>query len=152
MSYRRLSLQEVHELVVRWRAGEALRHIARETGQDRKTVRRYVRAAVEEGLSPGGPLTEQRVSDLAKRVNGRRKPRAGEAHEQLLQRRGDLEAWLIGGRQRLRDVWIKLQGDGLSVSYSKLRRFAIAELDWRGRRGPLDAPPNGHAVRNDPPS
>ena len=47
MSYRELSMIEVKEVLRRREAGQALREIARETGLDRKTVRRYVEAAGE---------------------------------------------------------------------------------------------------------
>jgi transposase len=35
-------MQEVREVLRRWQAKQGIRQIARETGLDRKTVRRYV--------------------------------------------------------------------------------------------------------------
>ena len=44
-SYRELSMIGVKEILRGRAAGHSLRHIVRETGMDRKTVRRYVLAA-----------------------------------------------------------------------------------------------------------
>ena len=45
MSYRELNMIDVKELLRRWAAGHSNRKIARETGTDRATVRRYMRLA-----------------------------------------------------------------------------------------------------------
>jgi DNA-binding IclR family transcriptional regulator len=45
MGYREVSVVEIREVLRRWVRGEGLRAIARNTGVDRKTVRRYVEAA-----------------------------------------------------------------------------------------------------------
>ena len=45
MAYRELKMIEVKEVLRRAAEGHSLRRIARETGLDRKTVRRYVEAA-----------------------------------------------------------------------------------------------------------
>jgi hypothetical protein len=45
MSYRELTMIEIKEVLRRWSPEQSLHHIARETGLDRKTVRRYVQAA-----------------------------------------------------------------------------------------------------------
>ena len=45
MTYRELTMMEVKEVLRRLAAGQGLRDIARQTGVDRKTVRRYADAA-----------------------------------------------------------------------------------------------------------
>src|SRR3954462_6187937 len=42
VSFRELTMIEVREVIRRWQAKQSLREVARETGLDRKTVRRYV--------------------------------------------------------------------------------------------------------------
>jgi len=42
MSYREVSVIEVREMLRLWLAGRGLREVARLSGMDRKTVRRYV--------------------------------------------------------------------------------------------------------------
>ncbi|MBX7195190.1 MAG: hypothetical protein K1X94_24255 [Sandaracinaceae bacterium] len=48
VSFRELTMAEVRDVILRWKAGQGLREMARETRLDRKTVRRYVE--VLEGL------------------------------------------------------------------------------------------------------
>src|SRR5213592_2522622 len=50
MSFREVRVFEVREVLRLWLRGEALRAIERLAQLDRKTVRRYVNAAVELGL------------------------------------------------------------------------------------------------------
>ena len=45
MSYRELNMNEIREVLRRYKALESKREIARVTGLDRKTVRRYIEAA-----------------------------------------------------------------------------------------------------------
>ncbi len=54
MGYREVSVVEIREVLRRWVQGEGLRSIDRNTGVDRKTVRRYVDAAVAAGLVANG--------------------------------------------------------------------------------------------------
>ncbi len=54
MAYREVSRVEIAEVVRRWQSGESQRQIASGTGLSRKTVRRYVKAGVEAGLSRDG--------------------------------------------------------------------------------------------------
>jgi response regulator of citrate/malate metabolism len=57
MSYRELTMIDVKELLRRWSAGQSNRKIARESGADRATVRRYVEIARELGLECGHEFT-----------------------------------------------------------------------------------------------
>jgi response regulator of citrate/malate metabolism len=45
MAFRELTMIEVKEVLRRKQAGHGVRRIARETGMDRKTVRRYIEAS-----------------------------------------------------------------------------------------------------------
>ena len=66
MAYREVTRVEIEEVVRRWQAGEGLRRIASGTGISRITVRKYVAAAEEMGLFPGGPSPdEEQLSRLA---------------------------------------------------------------------------------------
>src|SRR5262245_1891106 len=74
MSYRELSMIDVHEVLRRWAAGQSSRKIARETGTDRKTVGRYIAVASELGLGRESEWTEAQVHEVAQRVQGRPLP------------------------------------------------------------------------------
>jgi hypothetical protein len=63
MSYRELSMIDVKELLRRWSAGHSNRKIARETGADRATVRRYFEVVRELGLECGHELSDAEVHD-----------------------------------------------------------------------------------------
>ena len=68
MAYREVTRVEIGEVIRRWQAGEGLRKIASGTGLSRITVRKYVAAAQELGLSRegAGPSEEQltRIQEL----------------------------------------------------------------------------------------
>ncbi len=79
MAFREVGVHEVREVLRLWLRGEGLRSIARLTAVDRKTVRRYVEAAVACGLDRAGgegPLGDELLSLVAERV----RPHRGDAH------------------------------------------------------------------------
>jgi hypothetical protein len=49
---------DCQEVLRRWLAGDGVRPIARATGLDRKTVRKFVTIALGLGFQPGDPLLE----------------------------------------------------------------------------------------------
>ena len=66
MVFREVSVIEIREVLRAWLAGKSERAVAAQAGVDRKTSRRYVRAAVAAGLSRGGgegQLTDERAGD-----------------------------------------------------------------------------------------
>ena len=62
MGFREVRVFEVQEVLRLWLGGEGLRAVERLVGIDRKTVRRYVNAAIELGLDRGGG--EGQLSDI----------------------------------------------------------------------------------------
>src|SRR5882724_6099842 len=68
MSYREVHVVEVKEVVRLWSGGESLRTISRLTGLDRKTVRRYVKAAQQAGCRVGDPVEDATVGEVIGRV------------------------------------------------------------------------------------
>src|SRR5262245_66679492 len=63
MAYRELGVIEIREVLRRFCRGDGLQAIARGTGSDRKTVGKYVAAAVAAGLRRGDPApTEDHVA------------------------------------------------------------------------------------------
>lgn len=145
MSYRELSMIEVKEVLRRERAGQSIRRIARETGVDRKTVRRYLAAARE--ASPEG---EDKLGQVIHQVQSREAPPPSEARVQLAEHREQIESWLAEGL-KLTKVHVLLERRGVEASYATLRRFARDELG-HGLRKPtvrLDDPPPGEEAQID---
>ena len=132
MSYRELSMIEVKEILRRHAAGHSLRQIARETGMDRKTVRRYVLAAGPQEPDDG---VLQRV---VQEVQGRPLPPPSEPRKALVAHREQIVSWLFPKDRsvrplRLTKVHTLLQRKGLEVTYATLCRWAHDELHWRER-------------------
>ena len=71
MAYRELGVIELREVWRRYSAGEGVRAIARGTGIDRKTITKYVAAAVALGLRRGAPPpTEDQLAAFGRGVRG----------------------------------------------------------------------------------
>jgi hypothetical protein len=60
MGYRELHRMEIEEVVRRWQVSESQRAIARATGLARETVKKYLAAAGDLGLSAIGPPPTER--------------------------------------------------------------------------------------------
>jgi transposase len=133
MSYRELSMIEVKEVLRRHEAGQGLREIARETGLDRKTVRRYVQAV--DGASSDDDGDVQQVVHL---VQTRPLPTPSDARKVLETHREKIAAWLdnSAGKRALRmtKVHVLLERAGVEVTYATLCRWAHDELGWRERK------------------
>ena len=135
MAYKEVSRMEIAEVIRRWQSGISLRYIASGTGLSRDTVRRYVAAAKEEGLSLSGPApSEEQISRLA--AIGRSGPRAvATPAEDLLAPWGDqIYQWLTVDHLQLTRILELLLDRGCEVSYTSLRRF-LQRRNWR-RRNP----------------
>lgn len=136
MTYRELTMMEVKEVLRRLAAGQALREIARQTGVDRKTVRRYADAAHGCKLTAETMHDDALVQAIIAAVQGRELPPLSEQRAQLTAQRARIEGWLQGRPPlKLTKVHVLLTRDGVSASYATLRRFAMDELGW-GKRAP----------------
>src|SRR4051794_5202747 len=76
MAFREVRVYEVRELLRWWVEGLSLRQTTERSGFDRKTVRRYVEAAQELGVQPGGgagQLSDEVVGAVLERVRPQRR-------------------------------------------------------------------------------
>jgi transposase len=117
---------QVKEVLRRWlRKDEGLRSIAVGAGVDRKTVRRYVVAAVGLGLDRDGgedQLTDELIGGICELVRPCRPNGHGSAWELLLTHEVDIKAWVA------RDLTVAKIGDlltrrGVAVPERTLQRF-----------------------------
>jgi hypothetical protein len=151
MAYREVRVVDCLEVLRRWLARDGIRQIARSTGLDRKTVRRFVGAAAELGLKPGVSSPDESV--VAAYVN-RVKPRPlaaapGGTEAVLLEHRDRIRHWLDEDGLLLTKVHELLARDGVLVPYPSLHRFARKWLDF-GKRASitvrkLDGQPGDYA-------
>lgn len=146
VSFRELSMMDVKEIVRRWQARMGQREVARETGLDRKTVRRYYDVLDTLGVGRDVELDDALVHQVASRVQTRAVPEPSVERVLLMEHRDRIEEWLTQKKPlRLTKVHTLLERDHqVVVSYATLRRFAMDELGWRMRKPTVrvaDAPP-----------
>ena len=56
MAYHEISIMDIWEVIRRWHSRQGIRGIARSFGYDRKSIQRYIRLAISQGLSLDEPL------------------------------------------------------------------------------------------------
>ena len=124
MAYREVSRVEIAEVVRRWQSGESQRQIASGTGLWRKTVRRYIRAGVEAGLTRDGPVPSE---DQLTRLVGLTlcSPRKVEipTEEVLAPWADQVYEWLTADRLQVTRIHELLAARGCEVSYASVGRF-----------------------------
>ena len=117
MAYREVSRVEIAEVVRCWQSGESQRQIASGTGLSRKTVRRYIRAGVEAGLTRDGPVPSE---DQLTRLVGLTlcSPRRIETptDEKLAPWADQVYAWLTADRLQVTRIHELLAARGCEVS------------------------------------
>jgi transposase len=97
MAFREVRVFEVREVLRLWLAGRGLRAIERLVGLDRKTVRRYVEAAVELGLVRDGgeeQLTDLLVGMVVEAVRPHRVDGHGEGWRLLAANHDQIAVWV----------------------------------------------------------
>jgi len=128
---------EVREVLRLWLGGEGLRAVARLSRVDRKTVRRYVDAAIEAGVVAGGgvgQLTDEVLGRVVEIVRPHRTDGHGEAWATLAARRDKLEAWVTAGVAGVK-ICELLARDGVTVPERTVRRFIAVEFGPRRGQG-----------------
>jgi transposase len=136
MSYREVSMIEIREILRLWLLGRGLREVARLSGTDRKTVRRYVDRARACGLDrdgDAGQLTEELLGAVIGGVRPSRPNGKSLAWETIDGQREQIQAWLKQGLT-LTKVHTLLGRRGVVVSYRTLHRYATTELGFAQRQ------------------
>lgn len=136
MSYREVSVIEVREMLRLWLEGRGFREVARLSGTDRKTVRRYVDRARACGLDRDGDACQLTDEPLAAVIAGVRPSRPNgksQAWETIDGQRAQIQAWLKQDLT-LTKVHTLLGRRGVVVSYRTLHRYATTELGFGQRQ------------------
>ncbi|MGH3455391.1 MAG: IS21 family transposase [Nocardioidaceae bacterium] len=130
---------EVREVLRLWLRSEGVRSTERLAGVDRKTVRRYVSAAVELGLVRDGgeiQLSDTFVGSVVEAVRPHRVDGRGEAWRLLVANHQLVEDWLKKDKLTVRKTHELLARRGVVVPERTLHRYALEVCDvGRGRRG-----------------
>jgi transposase len=139
MAFREVRVFEVREVLRLWLAGEGIRATERLVGFDRKTVRRYVDAAVGLGLARDGGGDEQ-LSDVfigrvVEAVRPHRFDGHGEAWRLCQAHHEDISAWVEDGLTAVK-IHELLARRGVEIPCRTVQRY-VAEVLGRTRgRGP----------------
>jgi len=138
MAFREVRVFEVREVLRLWLAGEGIRATERLVGFDRKTVRRYVDAAVGLGLVREGgdeQLSDGFIGLVVEAVRPHRFDGHGEAWRQCQAHHDDITAW-VGDDLTAVKVHELLARRGVEVPCRTVQRY-VAEVLGRTRgRGP----------------
>ena len=138
MAFREVRVFEVREVLRLWLRGEGFRGVERLCGVDRKTVRRYVNAAVEAGLNRDGgeeQLTDVLIAMVVEKVRPHRLDGHGEAWRLLEEHRGQIKVWLDDEDLTVAKVRDLLGRQGVVVPARTLERFAAVLCGPRRGRG-----------------
>src|SRR5436853_304805 len=96
--FREVRVYEIREVLRLWLRGEGLRSIERLSSVERKTVRRYVAAAVEAGLDRAGgedQLNDVLLASVCEAVRPHRPDGHGAAWATLVANHDQLKTWLV---------------------------------------------------------
>lgn len=133
MAYREIGMVEVKEVLRLWLKGHGFRAISRLTPADRKTVRRYVEVAEDEGLcreADESQLTDELLGRVAVRIKPGAPSAKGEKRKACERHRKFIESKLAEGL-RLTKVRKLLQREKREdIPYRTLHRFASEELGF----------------------
>jgi transposase len=135
MSYREVRVFEVREVLRLWLRGESIRAIERMAQLDRKTVRRYVRAAEGLGVRRDGgegQLTDELIGSVVEVVRPHRSDGHGEAWRLLVANHDQVKAWLDADVPAVKVARL-LAREGVRVPTRTVQRYA-AERCGAGRK------------------
>jgi transposase len=134
MAFREVRVFEVREVLRLWLAGEGVRATERLVGFDRKTVRRYVEAAVGLGLVRDGgdeQLSDVFIGLVVEAVRPHRTDGHGEAWRLLVAHHDVIAAWVGDGLTGVKIAEL-LERRGVGVPARTVQRY-VAEVLGRHR-------------------
>ena len=138
MSFREVRVFEVREVLRLWLAGEGLRPIERLVGADRKTVRRYIDAAVALGVDRGGgdvQLTDELIGAVVERVRPHRTDGHGDAWRVLEAHHDGIAAWVKADLTAVK-MHELLAREGVAVPLRTLQRYVTQACGRSRGQGP----------------
>jgi len=138
MSFREVRVFEVREVLRLWLAGEGLRSVERLAGMDRKTVRRYVEAAVDAGLDRLGgedQLNDVFLARVVEKVRPHRTDGHGASWRLLEAQQERIRAWIDDEDLTVAKVHSLLVREGTTVPIRTLERFCAQLCGPRRGRG-----------------
>lgn len=135
MGHREHDMTAILDILRRAHAGDSKRQIAKSTGIDRNTIRKYLKLAEAFGFTPlSSPETLHEIALAVFRdvhLSGEKKPSANE--DILAPHKETIKSWLQMDELTLTKVHIKLKRIGVTVDYTALYRYSCKHLDFGGK-------------------
>ncbi|MEZ4480324.1 MAG: IS21 family transposase [Dehalococcoidia bacterium] len=133
MAFLEVHMVQVREIIRRWQAGENKMAIGRASGVSARTVGRYIEVAASYGvMRDGEPPGEEVLAQLLQRNHpGPLPARETPAAARLAGREEQLGRWLQEERLQLTRVHELLIREGVTVSYTSLRRYVREAGLWK---------------------
>ena len=122
---KRLCAEMEHEVMRLWLRGEGLRSIERLASVDRKTVRRYVEAALVSGLVAGAgeaQITDELIGQICERLRPHRPDGHGPAWAVIKANHDQLKTWLVDDKLTVKKAHELLERRGVVVPERTLHR------------------------------
>lgn len=138
MPYREVTMHEVKEVLRLWLRGHGKKPIARRLGLDRNTVRSYLVHATRAGLDRSAgdaALTDEIVMKVLLRLRAPRAREHGSGWASCIEHRDFIKQKLDQGVLLTKTRKLLAREREITIPYSTLHRFAVAELDF-GRTAP----------------
>src|SRR5712691_10336795 len=132
MAFREVTVIETKEVLRLWRSGVTKKRIAAQLGVDVKTVRCYLKVAVDLGLDPVRDLDEATAAVVERLAGANRRPR-GRAWEVCTAHADFIRSKLEAGVRLTKVRKLLRRQRRVQVSYVTLYRYAVEELGF-GRR------------------
>jgi transposase len=135
MSDKEYTVIEILDVLRRHAAGDKISAIARATGMDRKTVRKYIRIAEGKGLKKDSDTNIEDIAyEVFREINGGAKADDGSDRDTiLLPHKDTITGWLEREKLTLTKVHVKLLRTGVETSYSSLYRFVQEHIGSTGK-------------------
>lgn len=153
MGYKEHGMTEILDILRRTQAGDGKRQIAKATGIDRNTIRKYLKIADGCGFAPlSDPETLHEIALAVFREIHLSDGKGASANETILMPHKEaIGNWLRIDELTLAKIHIKLRRMGVAVDYNALYRFSRKHLDFGGKESTVrmaETPP-GEAAEVD---
>ena len=129
MAYRELHVLEIKEVLRLWSKGRGYRTVARATGTNRRTVRRYVEAAIAAGLVRGGDaLDDKLIAAVVDTVRPGAPLAIGPMRQHLREHTELVRGWTGEGCRGPKLVKLMQRTTGVPVPLRTMQRFVAEDL------------------------
>ncbi len=134
MARREVTMNEIVEVAYQWHQGAGFKAISRSLGLDRKTVRKYVRAAQLAGVTRSSPFPEETsLVSTIKEISSPSSLRETPAQDVLAPHREWMAEKLKAEHITAKQVWRLLrESTGIAVSYPTVKRYLRAQFQFGG--------------------